>query len=134
MSARPMVPIDKQVLTDDNPERFLFTLFCMSVRSDRAAIGFDHEDLEWTAQVWNLAATAALGDEEMVHWAAFYRHHCDALKAGELEHGTMGYTVFDQPDEWPSARIIGLAIVALRHAGMAAPGVSPKPSLHRSVQ
>jgi len=36
-----------------------------SRESDRAAIG-SITRMEWTAQVWNLAATAALGDEEMV--------------------------------------------------------------------
>ena len=132
--ARQMVERDKLVLTDDNPEKFLFTLFCMSRQPDRAALGFDQQDLEWCGDVWSLATIAALGNEEMAHWAAFYRYHCDTLKSGELEHGTMGYTYFDRPDEWPPARVIGNAIMALRQADLAAPGIARKPSLHRSIQ
>ncbi len=117
-NARKLVHPDRQVLTDDNPARFLFTLFSMRARTDRATIYWDHEDLEWCAKVWALAAIAGAGDEEFRKWAAFYQHHCDDLKNGEAELGTMGYRWFDRDDEWPRASVIGRAILALRHADM----------------
>jgi len=125
---------DRQVLTEDNPARFLFTLLSMAAQPDRANIYFDHEDLEWSANVWNLAAIAAAGDEEFTNWSKFYKHHSDSLKNGELELGTMGYRWFDRAEEWPRASVISRAILALKHADMARPGLAKKPSLHRSVQ
>ena len=137
---RKLIHPDRQVLTDDNPARFLFVLFSMRARADRADIYWDHEDLEWCAKVWALAAIAGSGPfdkrsgEEFRKWAEFYQHHCDELKNGEAALGTMGYRWFDRDDEWPRASVIGRAILALRHADMAAPGVVPKPSLHRGTQ
>jgi len=131
---RKLIHPDRQVLTDDNPARFLFVLFSMRARADRADIYWDHEDLEWCAKVWNQAAIAGAGDEEFAKWASFYQHHCDDLKNGEAALGTMGYRWFDRDDEWPRASVIGRAILALRRADMAAPGVVKKPSLHRGTQ
>jgi hypothetical protein len=122
------------VLTDDNPARFLATLYDMSIHPDRASLAFDHEDLEWAANVWNQAAIAGLGDPEFIQWRDFYQHWCDKLKAGELEAGCVGCAWFDQDSEWPRKEIVGRAIQALAYAGMATVGVVGKPSLYRSVQ
>jgi hypothetical protein len=130
----PSTSREHMVLTEDNPARFIATLFDISRQPDRSTYHFDHEDLEWASLAWNQAAIAALGDGEMLHWRGFYKHWSDHLKNGEAEHKTFGSLWFNFDHEWPPEPVVVRAIAALIGADMAVMGVIKKPSLHRSVQ
>lgn len=107
---------------NDDPVAYLRALRRMvrRPRHMRAAIGFDHTDLEFCAAAWNAAAIAA-GHNGMrnlfLDQKTMYERLTKQLKDGEHERGEAGVMLMEDGD-WPHATLIDAAITALEHAGI----------------
>ena len=105
---------------NDDPVAYLRALRRMVRKppADRAAIGFDHTDLEFCAKAWNAAAIAS-GVSSMralfLDQKTMYERLTKQLKNGEHEHGSAGIMRMEDHD-WPHRTLINAAIAALAHA------------------
>ncbi len=105
---------------NDDPVAYLRAMRRMVRRapSEKAAIGFDHTDLEFCAKAWDAAAIAA-GDNGMrklfLDQRRLYRQLEKLLKNGEHARGEAGIMRMEDAD-WPHVTLINAAIAALEHA------------------
>lgn len=90
-----------------DPVAFLTGFLTMMRDPDWARIGFDHEDLQWCADVWEQAAIVSKGDPDFLHEQRRYQKLCNDLKQGIHERGgEVGIVLLDSADDWPAARTI----------------------------
>jgi len=105
---------------NDDPIAYLRALRRMVRRQphERAAVAFDHTDLEFCAAAWEAAAIAA-GHNGMrrlfFEQCLLYRRLEKQLKDGEHERGEAGIMTMEDHD-WPHTTLINAAIAALEHA------------------
>lgn len=99
-----------------DPVKFLFAFASMRAHPNWRTIGFDHEGLEWLANVWAEAAAASMNDDLIVHERDRYLKLCKDLKDGEWARQEGGVTFLSEESDWPHPLTIWKAIHALQHA------------------
>lgn len=115
-----MATYEQLAMFRGNPVTFLDELLKLSRRPDRYQFGFDHEDLEWCAQVWSEAALCA-GHDRAKDAFIHERDRC-AYLAKQMREGMVArreliaHVFLDEATDWPSPRTIKRARQVLLHA------------------
>lgn len=103
-----------------NPVTFLEQLLKLFRNPKRHEFGFDHEDLEWCAEVWNEAALCAGNDpakDAFIHERDRCAHLAKELRNGMiLRRELVSHMFLDEPTDWPAAQTIKRAKALLLHA------------------
>lgn len=99
-----------------DPVVFLRALLSMAASRSRYLVGFDHQDLQWCADVWEQAAIVGRGDRAFAHEQARFQKLCDDLKTGMHEQKRVGIVTLDHANDWPTLKTIRRALYMLERA------------------